>query len=98
MENRANLLIFLGFILCVTCTVVPPDPEPPPTPEPPEGTPCERACARIVELGCPEAEPEPGLDGEPGTADDVPCLEWMCAADYLDHEAIASATSCDILE
>lgn len=69
--------------------------KPPEVPPPPDsGDPCARACQRLEQLRCPEAKPEPGLDAQAGTADDVPCLEWMCAADYLDYEAIARANSC----
>lgn len=91
-------LVFAVFLVACGAAQPLPGPEPPtPPPDPPSGEPCVRACARIEQLGCPEAEPEAGEDGQPGTADDVTCLAWLCAATYLDHEAIARARDCSIL-
>lgn len=87
---RTSVLVAVLLLACTEPPLKPPPVPPPPT----EGDACARACQRLEQLGCPEAEPEAGLDGKKGTADDVPCLEWMCAADYLDHEAIARANSC----
>lgn len=84
-------LLFAVLLSACTEPLKPPSVIPPPT----SGDPCARACQRLEQLSCPEAKPEPGLDGKSGTADDVPCLEWMCAADYLDYEAISTASSCN---
>lgn len=85
--------VFL-LLICVGCTdlphVVRPDPDPPSS-----GTPCERACQRLEDLRCPEANPEAGEDGTPGTQDDIDCRTWMCNADYLDYESIANAQTCE---
>jgi len=90
-------LALLMFLVACGGTEKPrPDPPTPP-PDPSTGAPCVRACARIADLGCPEAEPEPGEDGIAGTDDDVRCLDWMCGGTYLDHEAIARANDCSVL-
>lgn len=97
MENSRNLLRLLVIVLWTgACTTIP-EPSikpPPPPPTPQEGDPCFRACKRLEQLECEEAKPEAGNDGVEGTEDDVPCLEWMCKADYLDYEAIAHANTC----
>lgn len=88
-----NLIAVLALAACT------PEPYERPVPPPPPildgGTPCERACARAAQLECAEAQPEPGEDGTPGTEDDIACGAWMCAADYLDHEALAAAPNCE---
>jgi hypothetical protein len=83
-------------LLLAACTPAPYErPVPPPPPILDGGTPCERACARAEQLQCAEAEPEPGEDGITGTDDDIACVTWMCAADYLDHSALAEAPNCE---
>jgi hypothetical protein len=88
-----NLIAALALAACTPAPYERPTPPPPPILD--GGTPCERACARAEQLGCPEARPESGEDGTPGTDDDVACVTWMCAADYLDHDALAVAPSCE---
>ena len=94
MENLLKQAIMLMFLAVVSCGQQPLIPRPKPPPDPDSGEPCARACLRLEQLECPEAKPEEGQDGIAGTEDDVPCLEWMCAADYLDYEAIAHASTC----
>lgn len=100
-EALATLLLCLCALLMIAlciwgCTPVPYErPTPPPPPILDGGTPCERACARAVQLECAEALPEVGEDGVRGTDDDIACVSWMCAADYLDHEALAAAPNCE---
>jgi hypothetical protein len=86
----------IALLLLAACTPVPYErPLPPPPPILDGGTPCERACARAEQLECPEAEPEAGEDGTLGTDDDIACVTWMCAADYLKHDELAQASSCE---
>lgn len=96
MNKPRKLPGLLAFLMLVSCGQIPePSIKPPPDPPPPDaGDPCARACMRLEQLECPEAAPEPGQDGIPGTADDVPCVKWMCNADYLDYEKLANAKSC----
>ena len=84
-KNRMkNLIIILLFSACTRVSTKPePEPEP-----------CQLACERLQSLQCIEATPEPGRDGIPNTADDISCIEWMCAADYLDYQALSEATEC----
>jgi len=41
----------------------------------PRGDLCEDACAASGRSGCPSGDGSPGVDGLPGTADDVGCVE-----------------------
>lgn len=93
MEKTSKLAIIITLFLWTGC--LPPGPLEPPPPPPVDGEPCDRACQRLEQLGCPEADPDPGRDGIWGTRDDIACVQWMCTADYLDHEAIATANSCE---
>lgn len=92
------LLIAVAFVVgCPGCPPPPPDPPPPPPPSdgggppvPTEGEPCERACERMRQLGCPEAEPNPAGDA---------CEVWLCAqagSTIVDHdfECLARIESC----
>jgi hypothetical protein len=84
-----------AILLLACCTPTPYErPEPPPPPIVDGGTPCERTCARARQLECAEAQPEAGEDRVLGTDDDITCEQWACAADYLDHDALAVAPSC----
>lgn len=93
MDNPSKTAIVWLFLVLVSCGQQPLIPPPPPPP-PDSGAPCARACERLQQLECPEAAPEAAADEVAGTDDDIPCLEWMCNADYLDYEAIANAASC----
>lgn len=50
--------------------------------------PCQRACARLEQLGCPEGAPTP---------EGAPCSAWMCSGGPIAHNptCIAAAPSCE---
>lgn len=66
LENTLFALA-LGLSLGMLGASCPPPEPTPPTP-PDSGTPCERACERLEQLGCPGAE---------GTPEGTPC-ETVC--------------------
>ena len=96
MGHRPLILL---AALAIGCTPAP-EPEPPPQPPPApvdaglpdeQGTPCERACARMQRLGCPEGDPTPM--GQP-------CERWFCDAVKaeivpLRPECLATITACE---
>ena len=96
---RILITLLAAFALAAQCQNGPERPPAPPPPPPLDGgTACELACARLEQLyeldkSCP-APIEEGLDRQFGTADDVTCLDWLCSASYLDHEALAQSMSC----
>ncbi len=93
-DHHMNMSFTMLFVLfAATCDRNPRPPAPEPLPD--GGTTCAAACDRMEVLGCREAEPEPGLDGKIGTADDVPCIAWMCNADFLPWADIANAQTCE---
>ncbi len=71
-------------------TIDPPTPNPDAGPPPTEGMPCERACKRMQQLGCPEGDPNPKGDA---------CAVWLCQqakSTTVDHnlECLATLGAC----
>ena len=87
-----RLIAAIVLALCASCCAPAYDPGPSPVDA---GTldDCERACARLAELGCPEAEPTP----EGATCVDVCWNAESSGVVTLDPVCVAAINSCDEL-
>lgn len=91
-----SLLALALLTACAACTAYTWDPPLPPRPPPEQSDAgaCERACARLSELGCEEAQPTPG---------GATCLEVCETAETsgyftLDPNCIAEVGQCSDVE
>ena len=104
--GHRSLIVAIGTIGFSSCGPLFPPPEPPtpppepaqdggaepeePTIEPETGSECERACARMQRLGCPEGDPSP--NGQR-------CRKWFCEASSsgilnMNAACLAKITDC----
>lgn len=81
-NRRLRTLALVPFLLAAQCQSGPADTKP---------RPCELACAKLQELGCPAGDPTPAGS---------PCSAWMCAGGPAGANVlcIAAATSCEAAE
>ena len=91
-DTFAAAIVLTAMIVVVKLTGCAPAPVAP-GPQPVDAAPgaCVDACARLAELGCPEAEPTP--DG--GSCVDVCVNVEQSGYVTLDPACIARATNCD---
>ena len=99
--QAALLAALLGL---AACTPLPNPPLEDPTAYPPSsfgaeagsGTPCERACARLAALHCPEAKPTKSGVACPALCDRAQALEEMPTACVVGAASIPAVRACGV--